>query len=230
MNRWRRRGNLRSEPLPVLPGMSLTMHSFRPQAPPGRSQDAAPADLELLRGVARQDRAAFEQLYTRYHLRLTRFLMRLTDNYGTAEEVVNDTMFVVWQKAATFREGSAVSTWIIGIAYRRALKTLKRGNAARHNELSEDELPALEGDLGEELSREQRDWLLAGFVQLSLEHRMALLLTYYMGHSCEDIAAIADCPVNTVKTRLFHARARLRALLPELADPVRSAAPTEPSR
>ena len=208
--------------------MSLTMRSFRTQEPPGRPQDAAPADLELLRGVARHDRAAFEQLYTRYHLRLTRFLMRLTDNYGTVEEVVNDTMFVVWQKAATFREGSAVSTWIIGIAYRRALKTLKQGDAARRNELSENELPVFDGAFGEEMSRDQRDWVLAGFAQLSLEHRMALLLTYYMGHSCEEIAAIADCPVNTVKTRLFHARARLRTLLPTLADPTPATAPTEP--
>jgi RNA polymerase sigma-70 factor (ECF subfamily) len=46
---------------------------------------------------------------------------------------------------------------------------------------------------------------------------MVLELTYLLGHSCEEIAAITDCPVNTVKTRMFHARRKLRELLPALS-------------
>lgn len=46
--------------------------------------------------------------------------------------------------------------------------------------------------------------------------RLAVELAYFSGQSCEEIAAIAACPVNTVKTRLFHARERLRELLPQL--------------
>ena len=53
--------------------------------------------------------------------------------------------------------------------------------------------------------------------QLPLEQRLALEYAYGYGHSCEEIAKIMDCPANTVKTRLFHARAKLRALLPQLA-------------
>jgi RNA polymerase sigma-70 factor (ECF subfamily) len=47
---------------------------------------------------------------------------------------------------------------------------------------------------------------------------MVLELTYYLGHSCAEIAAIMECPVNTVKTRMFHARRKLRELLPHLGD------------
>jgi RNA polymerase sigma-70 factor (ECF subfamily) len=54
---------------------------------------------------------------------------------------------------------------------------------------------------------------------LSPDHRAVLELTYYLGHSCGEIAAIMDCPINTVKTRMFHARNKLRALLPVLAAP-----------
>jgi RNA polymerase sigma-70 factor, ECF subfamily len=55
--------------------------------------------------------------------------------------------------------------------------------------------------------------------RLSPDQRAVLELTYYLGHSCGEIAAIMDCPVNTVKTRMFHARNRLRVLIPALAAP-----------
>ena len=51
---------------------------------------------------------------------------------------------------------------------------------------------------------------------LSAEHRAVVELTYFYGCSYEEIAAIAACPVNTVKTRMFHARAKLKKLLPTL--------------
>jgi uncharacterized protein (TIGR02301 family) len=62
-----------------------------------------------------------------------------------------------------------------------------------------------------------QQWLSQGLERLPVEQRMALELTYTLGHSCEEVAAILDCPVNTVKTRLFRARETLKQLLPELA-------------
>jgi RNA polymerase sigma-70 factor (ECF subfamily) len=61
-----------------------------------------------------------------------------------------------------------------------------------------------------------RDLLDEALRQLSPEHRAVVELTYFHGCSYQDIALIADCPVNTVKTRMFHARAKLRKLLPAL--------------
>ena len=52
-----------------------------------------------------------------------------------------------------------------------------------------------------------------------MEQRLAVELCYELGYSCEEISKIMDCPVNTVKTRLFHARAKLQRLLPQLATP-----------
>ena len=79
--------------------------------------------------IAHGDRAAFKELYLLYHRRLARFLTRLTTRYDVAEEVINDTFWVVWQRAADFRGASQVSTWIMGIAYRRGLKTLRSSAA-----------------------------------------------------------------------------------------------------
>src|SRR6266478_1904480 len=83
-------------------------------------------DGELLIAIAAGDRRALEQLYLGYHRRLARFLSRFTQRYENVEEIINDTFMVVWQSAHDFRRASRVSTWIIGIAYRTALKSLRR--------------------------------------------------------------------------------------------------------
>jgi RNA polymerase sigma-70 factor (ECF subfamily) len=171
-------------------------------------------ELQLLRRVALQDRAAFKELYVIYHRRLMRFISRLTSRHELAEEIINDTLWIVWKKAAGFRAASQVSTWILGIAYRQALTTLRRAGAP----VDALEMPGHEV-LAEDVHTvaETRQWLDQGLALLPLEQRMVLEFTYYLGHSCEEIAAIMDCPVNTVKTRMFHARRKLRISLGELA-------------
>lgn len=195
------------------------------------SSSAAATDQELLRRVAARDRGALEQLYVAYHRRLSRFLMRFTRRYDVAEEIINDTLFVVWQKAEEFRGDSQVSTWIIGIAYRRALKALshlhvvERAEAAACEAEQDDEV----GGAGlHDQDGVRNDWLAQGLSRLPLEQRMTLELAYFLGHSCEEIGQITGCPVNTVKTRMYNARQRLREILPQLAEP--TAAPSQRSQ
>ena len=181
-------------------------------------QEAKAADndreLALLRQVAQGDRQAFETLYSAYYRRLGRFLGRLTQRQELIEEAINDTFWVVWQKGSEFRGASLVSTWIMGIAYRCTLKTLRRAGGAATEPLSED----YEDTGTPELQAEQelRDWVGKGLRHLPLEQRTTLELAYYMGHSCEEIGEIMECPVSTVKARMFHARVKLRNLLPTL--------------
>ena len=85
-------------------------------------------DRELLRLVASGDTRSLEHLYLEYHRRLLQFLSRLSSNREALEEAVNDTFWIVWQKANEFRGGSRVSTWIMGIAWRCAMKALRRNN------------------------------------------------------------------------------------------------------
>ena len=68
-----------------------------------------------------------------------------------------------------------------------------------------------------QLEAENREWLGLALAELPLEQRMVMEFSYLMGHSCEEIAQIMQCPVNTVKTRMFHAREKLRRSLPRLA-------------
>ena len=182
------------------------------------TESSAERERHLIERVAARDSAAFQELYFLYHRRLARFLTRLVRRFEIAEEVINDTMWVVWRKAGDFRGASRVSTWIMGIAYRRALKTLQRVSAITAHENPQETLPELTTD--EPLRTDElREWLAVALERLPLEQRMVLELTYLLGHSCEEIGAIMDCPVNTVKTRMFHARQKLRVMLPKLADP-----------
>jgi RNA polymerase sigma-70 factor, ECF subfamily len=173
-------------------------------------------ECELLRRVSAGDRDAFRDLYLRYHRRLARFLTRFLHRYEDAEEVINDTLWIVWQRAGDFRNASQVSTWIMGIAYRRALNMLRRATThdrAMRLEIAEGDATA--NDSAQQL--EERQLLDAGLAQLPLEQRLVLEFTYYLEHSCEEIAEIMECPVNTVKTRMFNARRKLRVILKDSA-------------
>jgi len=174
-------------------------------------------ETDLIARIADGDRKAFEELYYLYHRRLARFLTRLTRRYDIAEEVVNDTFWVVWRKAKTFRGDSQPSTWILGIAYRKARNAFRSTARLAEKNLQAELLPPTDEEPSG--TEELRDWLTRALAELPVEQRLAVELCYELGHSCEEIAKIMDCPVNTVKTRLFHARGKLQRLLPQLATP-----------
>lgn len=176
-------------------------------------------ELEWLRAIARQDRVAFEHLYRQYHGLLSRFLARFTSRRDVIEEMVNETLWVVWRTAGSFRGESKVRTWIIGIAYRCLMKQLRDhpaeptyGAGERDQEALHEAAP----DESEARQAELRDWLRHGMALLPDEQRMTIEFAYYLGQSCEEIAAIMNCAVGTVKARMFHARLRLRNTLPAL--------------
>ncbi|HRC86426.1 MAG TPA: sigma-70 family RNA polymerase sigma factor [Thermoanaerobaculia bacterium] len=177
---------------------------------------AALDDRTLLTRVAARDGRAFEALYQRYYGRLFSYLLRLTRRADLVEEAVNDVFFVIWQSAARFDGRSQPSSWILGIAYRKGLKALSRLPAQAPRDLSGalevEEEPAA-GPESRALEREKARQLGRALASLTPEHRAVVELTFYEGCSYREISDIVGCPVNTVKTRMFHARRRLRQLL-----------------
>ena len=135
-------------------------------------------ELDLLHQVATGDRVAFKELYLIYHRRLARFLMRMTSRHDLIEEVINDTLWTVWLKAGDFRGDSLVSTWIVGITYRRALKALRR-HGAQTRPMPIEEV-AVAPDVQTE--DENRQWLGQALAELPLEQRMVMEFSYLMGH------------------------------------------------
>ena len=175
-------------------------------------------DVGLMARVVARDLAAFETLYRIYDPRLARFVSLMISHRATVEEVLNDTMLVVWNRAATYNHQSKVSTWIFAIAYRTALKALHRYDEPRADPADE---PTAEqaGPEQRHSDGETRAALMRALDLLSSEQRSVLVLTYFHDLPYAEIAQIMSCPVDTVKTRVFHARRRLRALLSgELGD------------
>ena len=183
----------------------------------GPTATIADDEPELIRRVAAKDRGAFETLYQRYVQRLHRYLSRQIQSAELTEEVLDDVMLVVWQSAARYNGTSRVSTWIFGIAHHKALKARARqASRAAAVPLSENEIAGDEGP--EDITmRGEIDRLLArGLAALSPEQRAVVELTFHDGCSYQEIAEITRAPVNTVKTRMFHARRRLQPLLSAL--------------
>lgn len=168
-------------------------------------------DEGLLRAVAAGDRQAFETLYRRYYRRLFGFLSRFLEDRGQIEEALDDVMMVVFRDAGRFEGRSRVSTWIFGIAFRLAQQARRsRLVEATHESLDgHEKVESKAGNLGFEL----RQMIDKALMLLSPEHRLVVELTYFEDCSYQEIAEIAACPVGTVKTRMFHARKRLREIL-----------------
>jgi RNA polymerase sigma-70 factor (ECF subfamily) len=183
------------------------------EIPAARSSGLDANDARLINQIADGNRHALELLYRGYFPRLTRFLNGMTRSVQLIEEIVNDTMLVVWQKAGTFDGSCKVSTWIFAIAYRKACKAIKA-----LDEPVDADIELFEADPGQQpenqldLQRLQR-MIGAALDDLPAAQRAVVDLTYHHEMGYTDIAAIMNCPVNTVKTRMFHARRRLKLLL-----------------
>jgi RNA polymerase sigma-70 factor (ECF subfamily) len=173
---------------------------------------------ELLGRIARQDEAAFETIYRAFSGRVFAYALNMLKEPYRAEEVLVDTMHEVWRCAARFRGDSLFSTWLIGIARNKVL-LVYRGRRA--DELHDDLDDVTENEVDEfapegfaELAAKQRrEGVQTCMRKLSQEHRECLHLVIYEGCSLADVAQIQRVPENTVKTRLYHARQRIRNCL-----------------
>ena len=173
-------------------------------------------ELALLRQVAAKDRKAFEALYYLYYRRLFGYLLRVTRRADVVEEVLNDVMLAIWKGAAGFDGRSRPSTWIFGIAYHKALKALARRQMDGEPEDGGPEPVDVEEPESLTARRELATVLGRALGALPPDQRAVVELAYYHGLGYSEIAEIVGCPVNTVKTRMFHARRRLREMLPDL--------------
>lgn len=181
--------------------------------------------------IADKDRKAFESLYYDYTPRIGKFLMKVLKSPELVDEVISEVMMTVWQSAERFDPAQGkLSTWLFGIAHNKALKLLERRRRHRLEQalepeesgLSENEWDEANAGLGYAdpdnpertvLGWELGDILLWALEQLTPEHRVVIELTMTEQCTYQDIAVITGCPVNTIKTRMFHARKKLAELL-----------------
>ena len=145
----------------------------------------------LLGRIATKDRTALLELNSSYRQRLRRFLTCLTLR-ADVEDMIIDILFVVWQTAPNYRDDSRICAWIGAIALHRGL-------------LLQPPAKSRDADASGVLE--------CGLQELPIEQRALYALTYCLGCSCEEVASIVQCPVDSVKTEMIRGRPQLQLAL-----------------
>ena len=171
--------------------------------------------LDLLAQVARQDERAFRRLYESVGRRVYAFAMHRLHDEATAGEIVGETMYEVWRRPTAFRGDAKFTTWVLGIARHKMLDRL-RSRGPDHEDI-EDHHDLFDADARDDLQQVDERQRLAGVAQcmarLGEAHRECLQLVYFDGLSLGEVASVQAVPEGTVKTRLFHARAKIKQCL-----------------
>lgn len=188
------------------------------RAPPARPVDPAVRDDDgdwlLIERIGRGDAPAFEIFYKRYRRYLERFVYQVTRRQELVDDVISEVMLAVWQQAARTERLALASTWLLGIANFKSLQAMRKLGITTGSDGTSDEGAGDDSLAQREL--EQDNLLHVALRHLSPEQRAAMELVYFHGLHYQDIAKVMDCPENTVKTRIFHARKRLREVWPQL--------------
>lgn len=187
------------------------------------------SDLELVRRVQRGERGAYDLLVLKYQHKVVKLVMRYLRDPADAEDVAQEAFIKAYRALPQFRGDSAFYTWL----YRIAINTAKNALAARdrnpvsyeldmqHSDESSSVVNRLrdpETPEGLALTEEIRDTVNHAIEALPEDLRTAIVLRELEGLSYEEIAASMDCPVGTVRSRIFRAREAIDRRLREVFD------------
>jgi RNA polymerase sigma-70 factor, ECF subfamily len=182
----------------------------------GARQGSAASDLALVRRVQQGDRSAFDLLVVKYQHKILKLIMRYVRDSSEAMDVAQEAFLKAYRAAPSFRGDSAFYTWL----YRIAINTAKNHLVAmarrpthfnldtQDPEQSEvlSDLHDLDTPEGFAQSDEIREAINRTIRNLPEELRTAILLREIEGMSYEEIAQTMECPVGTVRSRIFRAR------------------------
>jgi RNA polymerase sigma-70 factor (ECF subfamily) len=182
----------------------------------GRPQAAIrnKSDESLIASIAKGDRDAMEVFYVRHKAKVLRCAMRFVRNPSAAEEVMSDVFQHVWRRAGDFKSRSQVSTWLLAIARNKALDVRCQRSAEPLDQDFADTLVDTSDDPETTMHKKES----YGFVReclthLSPAHRTIIDLIYLQEKPIGEVARLIKVPENTVKTRMFYARQRMKGLL-----------------
>ncbi len=177
--------------------MSGTVSSF----------EAQKDDSWLLARVAAHDAKAFETLYARYAPSLRSYLRRHLQGYDLVDEVFNDVMLVIWQRADARPAQVQPVAWLYGIAKNKVRKARQGVGRLGLEPITLEERKVLGPENGV-LRQEECQTVARVLDTLPSAQRTAIEMLVYEGRSYKDIAARTGESVNTVKTRIWRARRR----------------------
>ena len=178
------------------------------------------ADILLVQRAQRGDDQAFEMLVVKYQRRIERLVGRMVRDVDLIPDIAQETFIRAWKALPQFRGDAAFYTWLYRIAVnsaKKALMELKRDPVIVHSAMAVsedgDETSRIENELSDGetpesllASKEIAAVVNAAVDDLPEEHRRAITLREIEGLSYEDIAEAMNCPIGTVRSRIFRAR------------------------
>jgi len=194
--------------------------------------NAEASDLSLVQRAQKGEAGGFDALVRRYQHKVVKLVMRYVRNQTEAEDIAQEAFIKAYRALPRFRGDSAFYTWL----YRIAINTAKNALAARARNPVQFDLDRGNGDDGDApgdlqdrmtdtatpealaLTEEIRATVTAAIEQLPEDLRTAIMLRELEGLSYEEIATAMDCPVGTVRSRIFRAREAVDARLREIFD------------
>ena len=182
----------------------------------GQTFDNEHTDTQLLEGIAQGDEASLAVLYDRYHLLSFSLALRVVNDRGRAEDVVQDAFLSVWRKAGSYVAGrGSVKTWLTSIVRNRAIDLVR----ARRESDGDDEAVLLAlrdprpGVVEQVTASLDRQTIRTAIAELPLEQRQAIAMAYFEGLSHSEIADATGLALGTVKSRIRLGMHRLKGLL-----------------
>jgi RNA polymerase sigma-70 factor (ECF subfamily) len=183
--------------------------------------DISSSDQDIILKAQSGDLGAFEVLYTKHAQRVYRTALAILGNPQTAEEVLQDCFLRAYKHLHTLNGDPSISPWLHRVAVNLCYSHLRRSHRARltvsleslSNYFASVSTPSPEEDV---YRNEIQTAVKRGMASLSFKHRAVIVLHYLQGFAVEDIAYVLNCPVGTVKSRLYHARKMLSRRLPGL--------------
>lgn len=167
----------------------------------------------LLTRLAAADDAAITHVYRLYRAEVQAYAYRMLGDAAAAEDVVHDTFVALPAAAARFRGDASLRSFVFAIAINHCRRRLRSATRQRRALARMEHTVPPDTPDGEARRRRLAAALRRGLETLSVEHREAFILCVVEERSSSEVSALVGVPEGTVRTRVFHARAKLRAFL-----------------
>jgi RNA polymerase sigma-70 factor (ECF subfamily) len=175
-----------------------------------------PADVEaLITRVARGDARAFEELYDELCSAVFGLARRVVRDPARAEDVTQEVFLEVWRKAARYdRALGTPRTWVMTIAHRRAVDAVRRSESQKGRDNRGASAEVVHDEPGEAIIRDEEHGAVRGCLETLTELQLeSVRLAYFNGYTYNEVAALLDKPLPTIKTRMRDGLIRLRDCL-----------------